>query len=103
MQANGAEMLRLACCLATESGIEVVAPVHDAVMICAPFDRLDADIERTRAAMAEASRIVLDGFELRTDASVVRYPDRYADKRGVVMWERVMGLLDAVENFADAA
>ena len=64
MQANGAEMLRLACCLATESGIEVVAPVHDAMMICAPFDRLDADIERTRAAMAEASRVVLDGFEL---------------------------------------
>ena len=31
MQANGAEMLRLACCLATERGIEVCAPVHDAV------------------------------------------------------------------------
>jgi DNA polymerase-1 len=27
MQANGAEMLRLACCLATERGIEVCAPV----------------------------------------------------------------------------
>ena len=36
MQANGAEMLRLACCLATERGIEVCAPVHDAVLICAP-------------------------------------------------------------------
>ena len=39
MQANGAEMLRLACCLATERGIEVCAPVHDAVLICAPLDR----------------------------------------------------------------
>ena len=28
MQANGAEMLRLACCLATERGIEVCAPVQ---------------------------------------------------------------------------
>ena len=44
MQANGAEMLRLACCLATERGIEVCAPVHDAVLICAPLDRLAADI-----------------------------------------------------------
>ena len=44
MQANGAEMLRLACCLATERGIEVCAPVHDAVLICAPLDRLDDDI-----------------------------------------------------------
>src|SRR5262249_7505714 len=33
MQANGAEMLRLACCLATEQGVRVVAPVHDALMI----------------------------------------------------------------------
>ena len=64
MQANGAEMLRLACCLATERGIEVCAPVHDAVLICAPLDRLEADVEAMRAAMAEASRIVLDGFEL---------------------------------------
>jgi hypothetical protein len=41
MQANGAEMLRLACCFATERGIEVCAPVHDAVLICAPLDRLE--------------------------------------------------------------
>ena len=33
MQANGAEMLRLACCLATERGIEVCAPVHDALLV----------------------------------------------------------------------
>ena len=93
MQANGAEMLRLACCLATERGIEVCAPVHDAVLICAPLDRLDEDIARMRAAMAEASRIVLDGFELGTDVHVVRYPDRYMDERGAVMWERVTRLI----------
>jgi DNA polymerase I-like protein with 3'-5' exonuclease and polymerase domains len=97
MQANGAEMLRLACCLATESSIEVVAPVHDAMMICAPFDRLDVDVERARAAMAEASRIVLDGFELRTDVHVFWHPDRYADKRGTEMWRRAMTLLDEAE------
>jgi DNA polymerase I len=93
MQANGAEMLRLACCLATERGIEVCAPVHDAVLICAPLDRLDADIAGMRAAMAEASRIVLGGFELRTDVNVIRYPDRYMDGRGKVMWDRVMKLI----------
>jgi hypothetical protein len=74
MQANGAEMLRLACCLGTERGIEVCAPVHDAVLICAPLDRLEADVARTQEAMREASRIVLDGFELGTDARIVRYP-----------------------------
>ena len=40
--------------------------------------------------MREASRIVLDGFELGTDATVVRHPDRYMDDRGTVMWQQVM-------------
>ncbi len=35
-----------------------------------------------RAVMAEASRVVLAGFELRTDAEIVRYPERYSDPRG---------------------
>jgi DNA polymerase I len=93
MQANGAEMLRLACCLATERGIEVCAPVHDAVLICAPLERLDADIERMQDAMREASRIVLNGFELGTDATIVLHPDRYMDERGAEMWDRVMKLI----------
>jgi DNA polymerase I len=93
MQGNGAEMLRVACCFATERGVEVCAPVHDAVLICAPLDRLEANIEAMRAAMAEASRIVLAGFELGTDVKVIRYPDRYMDPRGAVMWARVMELI----------
>jgi hypothetical protein len=93
MQANGAEMLRLACCLATERGIEVCAPVHDAVLICAPLERLEHDVSRMRACMAEASRAVLAGFELNTDATLIRHPDRYMDKRGRVMWERVLALI----------
>jgi DNA polymerase-1 len=94
-QANGAEMLRIACCFATERGIEVCAPVHDAVLIAAPLDRLDADIARMQACMAEASRIVLDGFEVRTDVKRVDYPDRWADPRGAVMWDKVTGLIAA--------
>jgi DNA polymerase-1 len=93
VQANGAEMLRIACCLATERGIEVCAPVHDAVLICAPLERLEADVATTRAAMAEASRIVLAGFELRSDVSITAWPDRYTDPRGTVMWDRVTKLL----------
>lgn len=89
MQANGAEMLRLACCLATERGVEVCAPVHDAILICAPLDRLGAEVARMRDAMAEASRAVLDGFEIRTDAKLVKYPDRFMDERGRVMWAKV--------------
>lgn len=51
-------------------------------------------IAATRVAMAEASRIVLDGLEVDTDVQIITWPDRYADERGRVMWERVCELLD---------
>jgi DNA polymerase I len=99
MQGNGAEMLRLAACLAVERGIEVCMPVHDALLVHAPLDRLDHDIAVTKAAMTEASRIVLaDQLELRVDTKIVRYPDRYMDKRGANMWATVMELLDQPSN-----
>jgi DNA polymerase family A len=102
MQANGAEMLRVACCLAVERGVEVCAPVHDAVMICAPTDRINEDATKMQAAMAEASRIVLDGFELGTDVKVIRYPDRYMDERkgSLEMWDRIWGLVNGEERKA---
>ena len=96
-QGNGAEMLRLAACFATEQGIEVCALIHDAVLIAAPVDQLHHDIEGMQAAMAKASRLVLDGFELRTDVNVVRHPDRYQDPRGTAMWQRVMELISQRE------
>jgi hypothetical protein len=93
MQANAAEMLRVSCCLATERGVEVCAPVHDAVLICAPLEQIEDDIVAMRAAMAEASRVVLAGFELNTDVKVTRWTDRYMDPRGRQMWERVCKLV----------
>jgi DNA polymerase I len=103
MQANGAEMMRLAACLATERGVEVCGPVHDAFLICALLDRLEADVAAMRGAMAEASRAVLGGFEVRTDAALVRHPDRYTDSRGTVMWNRVTALIAKRQQSANTA
>lgn len=100
-QGNGGEMLRLACCLLTEAGIRVCAPIHDAVLVEAGADEIDAVVQQTQAIMAEASKIVLDGFALRTEASIVRWPDRYQDKRGVKMWQVIMGILDELERDYD--
>lgn len=94
MQANGAEMLRLACCLLTEQKIDVCAPIHDAVLIEAGTHEILMVVERARVAMAEASAIILGDYELRTDTKIVQYPDRYLDERGRRMWETVMGILD---------
>ncbi len=93
MQANGAEMLRIACILLTEAGIRVCAPVHDALLIEAPLDDLDEAIATAESLMKDASRIVLDGFELGSDVKAFRYPERYMDKRGAVMWNTVMNLI----------
>jgi DNA polymerase I-like protein with 3'-5' exonuclease and polymerase domains len=98
MQANGAEMMRLACCLATERGITVCAPIHDALLVEGPADGIEDVVTQTQAAMREASELVLPGFPLRTDAKVVRYPDRYMDERGRRMWETVWPLLDELNK-----
>jgi hypothetical protein len=101
MQANGAEMLRLACCLATERAITVCAPVHDALLVEAEAGEIEDVAARTQEAMREASTIVLPGFPLRTDVKIVRHPDRYADERGRRMWETVCGLLAEAEREGD--
>jgi hypothetical protein len=93
MQANGAEMMRLACCLATERGIVVCCPVHDALLVEGPAEDIDAVVSQTQRAMREASELALPGFPLRTDAKIVRHPDRYSDPRGERMWGLVQRLL----------
>lgn len=93
-QANGAEMLRLACIYATRRGVSVCCPVHDAILIEARADEIADAVQTARAAMADASAGVLGGFKLRTDADIVRHPTRYADKRGVRFWNTVCELID---------
>lgn len=101
MQANGAEMLRIACCLGTERGIKICAPVHDALLIEAPTEEIEAEAGRMQSYMLAAARIVLAGFELRTDAEIIRWPARYSDPRGSVMWDRVTRLLSGTEEVAE--
>ena len=102
MQANGAEMLRLACCLATEAGIRVVAPIHDAVLIEAPLNELEAKTAEMQELMKQASLMVLSGFALRSDAKLILAPDRYSDERGEVMWTTVQELLFELQSSTEA-
>ena len=96
MQSNGAEMMRLAACLATERGVRVCCPVHDAFLIEAADGDIGAEGGRMQDAMREASELVLPGFPLKTDAKVVRHPDRYSDPRGERMWAAVGRVLDTL-------
>jgi DNA polymerase I len=89
-------MLRLACCEATEGGILVCAPVHDAILVEGPADQIEEVAAEAQSAMQRASEVVLAGFPLRTEAKVVTYPERYMDDRGQVMWDTVQDLLAKV-------
>ena len=93
MQANGAEMMRLAHIDLIRDGIRVCAPVHDAFLVEAPLDHIEAVATATQQLMCAASAIVLDGFEVRSEARIVRYPARFLEPKGIPMWNRVMTLL----------
>lgn len=99
MQSHGADMLRVACCLAVERGIEVCTPVHDALLVLAPIDAIEDVKNATVACMEEASSVVLGGPKLKVGVDdPVIYPNRFFDKRGLEMWQKLQSLLVAVEN-----
>jgi DNA polymerase-1 len=98
MQSNGAEMMRLASCEATEAGLNICAPIHDALLLEARADEIDAQIDQLSIIMQRASEFVLgDGRICGVDVEKVVYPDRYSDARGTVMWNRVMDILANVD------
>jgi DNA polymerase I len=99
MQSGGSDLLRLACVLAVKAGLEVCAPIHDAILLRAPLHRLEADSERLGEVMAEASRTLLGGFTLRSDKKLIRSPNRYMDvKRGQEMWDAVWRQIAKIEG-----
>jgi DNA polymerase-1 len=98
MQANGSEMLRLACVLMVQRGIKICTPVHDAVLIEAPITALEETANAAQECMREASMAVLGGFSLNSDVKYVRHPECYMDKRGESMWQKITGLLNELGN-----
>jgi hypothetical protein len=98
MQANASDMLRILCVYGVRQGIEIVGPVHDAILITANTTEMGETIKKARQLMGDASAIILGGPQLRTDVYRVDYPFRYMDKRGVEMWELVQKNLVDIES-----
>lgn len=85
------------CYLLVEAGIRIAAPVHDAVLIEVDAETADEDIRKAEHIMREASVIIL-GHPLRVETVTVRYPDRYVDERGKETWEKVLKILQGIQN-----
>lgn len=93
VQASAAEMLRIACILIHERGIQLCAPVHDALLIEAPDDQIATAVTIARGCMTKASEIVLDGFSLESDTRILTYPERFLDEDSQPFWDQVMNLM----------
>lgn len=83
VQSTGASMMRMALVMAVERGVSVRAPVHDAFAFCAPVDEFEDQKRTLIECMEEASRVVLDGFEINAEVEKVVLPgEHYFDDRG---------------------
>jgi DNA polymerase I len=112
MQANGAELMRLVIIRAGTSGLRLIGCAHDSFLIEDTIEGIEGSVRKLQEIMRKASRDLLNGFELRADCKpdrdIVRYPDRFIDKReledGMRHWNRLMALItEEVEDgrFAD--
>jgi hypothetical protein len=50
-------------------------------------------VARSCQILSRASARLFDGFEIRTEVKVIRYPDHYCDERGEYMRKVVAGVL----------
>jgi hypothetical protein len=97
-QATGAEILRVACILLVENDIKIIVPIHDAILIECNEEEADEIILKAQKLMTEASTMVLGpGNSIKTEAYVIRYPDRYSDPRGVETWNRVLKIIAEIK------
>jgi hypothetical protein len=98
-QANGAEMMRLACSRLTELGVAVCCPVHDALLVECDIADIATTTALTCKEMGDASELVLGkGKRVRVEVDVVAYPDRYRDENAGEMWAKVMRLAQVQED-----
>lgn len=102
IQATAAEVLHVACILAERRGIEIIAPVHDALMAEGPVEHAEELSLALDRVMRDAAAIVLRGYELPTDTGDLGGPifpgQHYFDDRGAEMWETVTRLVAKQEE-----
>jgi DNA polymerase I-like protein with 3'-5' exonuclease and polymerase domains len=97
IQSCGSEILQLSACLIEENGIELLATIHDAVLIGSTLEFIDRDVQIAIKCMERASEFVL-GTPIGVESFVVRYPDRYVDERGSEIWNHILRVLKEVES-----
>lgn len=97
MQANAAEMLRIACILMVKRGIQLCAPVHDAVLIEATDETIEEQAAIAQECMEQASLIVLADFKLNSDVKIIRHPGRFLEGDAEPFWNTVITIYEQIK------
>jgi DNA polymerase I len=115
IQSTGAEMMRQAVIAATDTGLAIGAPVHDALLLVSARETFEQDLADLQAIMSMTGEAVI-GLPVPTDAKLVwaagempperitaattkwEHEGRYMDKRGAAMWGIIMKKLLEVER-----
>lgn len=92
IQGTAASILRRVIIEAANSDIEVIGPLHDAVLIQAPAAEAEQCAEKMCRIMREVSFQLLNSHEIRVTSHI--YRDRFEDKEGKADWERVSKILE---------
>jgi len=95
MQSTGAEMMRAACNLAVDRGIQVCCPVHDSLIAVGPADEIGAVSAALGECMDEASSALLGGVVIPTTEHIVLPGERYAEKG---LWPRVVEIVERLDR-----
>ena len=93
IQSTAAEILHVVTILAERRGVEIVAPIHDAILVegdAADAQDLALAVDRL---MRDASALVLKGHELPSDCKILKPGEHFEDERGKAMWDTVVKLL----------
>jgi DNA polymerase I len=105
LQSTGSDMLRAAVLMLEEAGINVIATIHDAVLVMCETHLVDEVVTEVVRIMEEASRITLWGrLTVRVDlpkvdlehgeVTRVDHPFHFQDKKGVKTWRKLAALLN---------
>ena len=108
VQANSAEIQRLAAIMAYKRGLGLCAVIHDAFLLEAPIEDMQRQVTLLKECMDEASAALLDGFVLGVDGwkpeAWITYPNRYETdiKQVQIFWEDIMREIEKLEVISDA-
>ena len=88
MQATGSDIIRVACSALTTAGVDVICPVHDAVLFMTDISCYE-DVGNFVANTMERAAITVLGARIPVDRQWVMPGDNWRPKKGDKMWSIV--------------